>query len=112
MWNLEKVGDDYKAICSNLMENKKEKIGEEVLETFKETNQTLRLFYETFYDFGYKNLVKISENKNKIIERIYLLLEKSNNIEKIILVNLFSVITKTSDFCPSTVALNNSPNIN
>jgi phosphate uptake regulator len=106
IWNLEKLADDYNSICTILAESKHQKMGKDTIELYIKTNKTLRLYYETFFRFNYENLVEIAENRKKICKNIYEAIEKSNKTEKEVLINLYSIIQRIADLCPSTIGLN------
>lgn len=105
IWNLEKICDDYKYICEYLSKQKT-KISKQTIQVFKEVNKFLREYYELMYSFDILKLNKLTSNKKDIQNRIRSLMQARKGNEGILLNYLTSVLTKTSDFSASFMALN------
>jgi signal transduction histidine kinase len=104
IWNLEKIADDYKYICMEIM-RKNTKIDKKVLEMHKKTNEILRGYYQTFYKFDLKNLNRLSEESIRLSDEIKKALRKSNQ-NHLLLNYLLSMLNKIGDFSASIVGLN------
>jgi len=103
-WNLEKICDEYKYICT-LKFNKP--LDKNVLTYYEDTNSLLKDYYELFYNFDI-NKAKELENRSEDLEKNGKeLINKHNLIHY-----LLGVISGIRDFFASTIALNkigNSP---
>jgi phosphate uptake regulator len=102
MWNLEKIGDDYKYICEHLSANKK--ISKNSVELYDRVNKLLRSYYELFYKFDVEKLSVLSDEFKKLSRDIEAALSKGE--DAIVLSHLYHVALKTVDFSASTFALN------
>lgn len=106
IWNLEKIADDYKYICSDL--SKAKKINPEILVLFKQTNELFLDYYNLFYNFNLKDLNEIAKKKLDLDE----LLKKSspkNQDEELLVSHLIGISSKTADFSTSFFALRHEP---
>lgn len=98
VWELEKVADDYRDICKSITDSKDEKISEDILSLFSETNKFFRSFYEMFYSYDEEKASKFS-NKAKDMKtnsEKCLNLAKTN-IEKRLAHYLMGIVWKTHE---------------
>lgn len=110
IWNLEKIADEYKAICLGLSKNNKE-INSQILKLYKEVNEFFKSYYELFYGFSPEKLNKLVDKKENIINGINKV--NINNEYELKLVNLlFSITSKTSDLSSSIFAFNSEELLN
>jgi len=101
MWNLEKIADEYKYICENIV--KKKKLGSETAELFEKVNGLLRKYYELFYKFDIEKLSALSDEYKVVKELIEKAIAK--NDDALILSHLHHIVLKNADFSASTFAL-------
>ena len=106
VWNLEKVCDDYKYICSYLAKEETVSVGNDVLDVYKNTNLLLKGYYELFYDFELKKLNELDIIRKNIVEEIKRLLASKGRRELIVVSHLSNLVTKLADFSASMIALN------
>jgi len=100
--DLENVADEYKYLCMKLTELKKSKdksIKPEVLSLLEKTNETLRLFYESFYKFEPDKFNKIMNVRKQLVKDAHKLIEskKLNAMEFYILHH--SLVITQKIFC-------------
>ncbi|NTV24345.1 MAG: phosphate uptake regulator PhoU, partial [Nanoarchaeota archaeon] len=108
IWNLEKVCDDYKYICSLMLEDRTGAISDELIALFAKINAFLRGYYELFYDFEFKRLLELDAEKGCILDIIYQLSGKGmSKRESLLLHYLHSNMLKIVDFSTSTIAIRN-----
>ena len=100
MWNLEKIGDDYKYICEH---SAAKKISKSTIELYDRVNKLLRNYYELFYKFDVQKLSNLSDDFRKLSKDIEVLLSRGE--DAIVLSHLYHVALKTVDFSASTFAL-------
>lgn len=105
-WNLEKVCDNYADICRLLSANPNSKINKQVLDMLKQANDYFNSYYELFYNFDINNLSELEVNKNEFNKKTLSTFKNSNQIETMVLCKLNELVTKTSDFSASFIALN------
>jgi len=96
VWELERIGDEYKKIC-DIQYSKKSKISKEITELYKETNEFLRDFYNLFYKFNQESGIKFTNKKNTLIKKCESLIPKKQGTEAIILHHLTNIITSVYD---------------
>ena len=100
VWNLEKVCDEYRDICKYVYENNL-KLNKKVITLLRDVNNLFELFYTCFYRFDLTKIKEINNEKKKLLQRI----EKFDT-NLVIVYNLKSIITRISDFCTTTIAIN------
>ena len=78
---LEKLANQYKYICQHFsrLKNKSVEIEKSTFNLFKTSNDMLRTYYELFYKFDSKKLVKMKEQKDAIFDEGHVLLQKNLN---------------------------------
>ncbi len=106
IWNLEKITDEYKAICIILSKNTIE-IQKEILELYKEVNKFFFSYYELIYKFSFDNLNNLTNKKEELIQAMNKIPPKTK-YEVQLLNTLWTIVSKTSDLTSSIVAVNNS----
>ncbi|MBI2148957.1 phosphate uptake regulator PhoU [Candidatus Woesearchaeota archaeon] len=110
IWNLEKICDEYKAICVQLSKNTN-KIPMEILDLYKEVNKFFYSYYELIYKFSVDNLNNLVSVKEAIINNLNILVPKTR-YELQLLNILWSILSKTSDMSSSIFALHHLEFIN
>ena len=105
VWNLEKVCDEYANICNILVENPKTKIRKQLLDALKEANEYFSSYYNLFYDFDMNRLGDLEEQKTEFTKKILRMFKNSSQIETMVLSKLEELVSKTSDFSASFIAL-------
>lgn len=106
VWNLEKVCDNYKYICTQLSSIKAPKIRSEVLKFFEEANSFLRDYYQLFYKFDINKLLDMSKKRGELLSDRQKLFLGKNVDELIVISNLINLIQQTADFSTTLIALN------
>jgi len=104
IWNLEKIGDEYKHICINLSKNEKE-LNKDVLVLYKEVNNLLTSYYDLFYNFSPEKLNILVDKKEEIIEKLDKI-KTDTEYETKLLTKLSTITSKTADLSSSIFALN------
>ncbi len=96
VWELEKIGDQFKYICLFLDEHEKNiKPNKDIIELAKKTNKNLESFYELFYKFNQNLVAEIADSRKEIVEKSnQLFTQKLGNEIKILhhLVNVNQMI--------------------
>ncbi len=86
--DLEKIADIYKSICMYFLKNGADKLDKILLDTLKNTNYLLKLFYELYYKFDVKKAEEfklIYDKTYKItFENLITLKSKMDNSSRII----------------------------
>jgi|SRR3989344_1006388 len=108
IWSLEKIADEYKYICNNLLNNDTE-INLNLLSIYQETNEFLKNYYELFYKFSIEKLNLLSDKKSQILN-LMSELELKNANEINLLNHLNTIIAKTSDLSSSIFAIHHKLN--
>jgi len=103
VWNLEKIADEYKAICVGLSKNSEE-ISKEILVLYKDVNRFLNSYYELMYRFSVEAVNALVNRKQEIIDALNSIRPR-NRFESQLLNNLWAVVSKTVDFSSSMFAL-------
>ncbi|MBI4453855.1 phosphate uptake regulator PhoU [Candidatus Woesearchaeota archaeon] len=109
IWNLEKICDNYKYIINELGKqdtniNLKTPISKELINIFELANNYLEQYYDLLFNFDIKKLNTIDENKKQINSKTSAL--KLSGLDKEILNHLIVLITQTTDFSASIIAMN------
>ncbi len=75
---LEHIADQYKYICSHFanLSSSKIRLNKDVLDLFESASKLMRLYYELFYKFDTAKVVKLKDERNKIIEVSHELFKK------------------------------------
>jgi len=94
-YQLEKIGDEYKYICTYLLDNKKIKLSKETMVFFKRVNDYLDLFYHHFYKYNPNDLEKLVRERTSIINDLRKLFLKVPKEESIVVHNLMNVVQLT-----------------
>lgn len=102
IWNLEKIGDQLKKIVLEIQKRKSIDKNSQIL--LEKTSVFFRDYYNIFYNFNIKSLIKFSEDFKNLKNEIEKEFEKTKN--PLILSYLHSTIIKISEFISSTFALN------
>jgi Na+/phosphate symporter len=97
VWEIERIGDEYKDICHWLGTAKKSKISRNILQIYKETNEFLRNFYNLFYKFDSDNGVELTNKKKSLLKKCRELIPKISGADSVILHHLTNIITATYD---------------
>ena len=96
VWELERIGDEYRDICKEIA-GKKTNISKETLNLYKETNEFLREFYNLFYKFDEDKSINLT-NKNKVLlKKLKSLIPKKSGAEAIIIHHLANITLSTYD---------------
>ncbi len=103
IWNIEKIGDEYKTICKKMSENKNN-INKEIFKIYKEVNNYFNCYYEIIYKFSQEKANELIEKKEDIIDNIQDI--KPQNKQEIQLLNsLYSITLKSYDMSSSVFGL-------
>lgn len=68
IWNLEKIGDDYKRLCDHIATLTA--LDEETLALFEQINKHFKMYYELFYKFNPTALAELSVKRDELLQRI------------------------------------------
>ena len=106
-WNLEKICDDYKAICNFLSgpENSSQSL-KAVIEMLEKCNAFFAGYYTLFYNFRLEELKKLNDDRRRLDRELAELIKKSGVRETFVLATLQSFVVKISDLSASYIALN------
>lgn len=102
IWNLEKVGDQFKKMGEQIKTKKNIDKNAQIL--LERTAHLFREYYNLFYNFNIKSLTNFSEDFKTLRKDIENELEKTHH--PLLLSYLHSTVTKISEFISSTFALN------
>lgn len=105
-WNLEKICDNYKYICDLFKDTKKIKISKDVLDLYESANKFFKDYYDLFYKFDINRLSNLSMQKKEIEKETRKIMRGKTEIELELVHHLLTIISQTSDFSASTIALN------
>jgi len=107
-WNLESVCDVYKYLCNFLSEPKhcKKRLNEELVKLYEEVNDFTRDHYELFYKFDMEKVVKLTEERKRLLTKCRNFFKKEDERGTIVLNHLMDIIYRVSDFSPSIISLN------
>ncbi|MBN2421809.1 phosphate uptake regulator PhoU [Candidatus Woesearchaeota archaeon] len=106
IWNLEKVCDDYKYICSLKIKEPEAIISQDILILFDNIINFLNNYYDYFYDFSFDKLIRLNKEKQEILDKInHLSNEKRDKVETVLLQYLHSNTLKIVDFSTSIIAI-------
>ncbi len=96
---IENIADSYKFICMYMSKpsNAKFRISKPTLALMEKVNKLLSYYYSAFYHYDDKKLVEISEERYKIPEVAYKLMEKSKYTEIQVIQLLLEVFRKMLD---------------
>ncbi len=97
VWEIERIGDEYKDICNWLASAKKSKISKSILQVYKETNEFLRDFYNLFYKFDSDRGIELTNRKKSIIKKCNELIPKSSGADSVIIHHLTNIVTSAYD---------------
>lgn len=103
VWNLEKIADEYKAICMNFSDNTKE-IDQSILKLYKEVNELFVSYYDLIYKFSPEKLNELVDKKNEIANTMSKI-NPSNDCELGLFTKLSTIVSKTSDLSSSIFGL-------
>ncbi|PIN86180.1 hypothetical protein COV19_06190 [Candidatus Woesearchaeota archaeon CG10_big_fil_rev_8_21_14_0_10_44_13] len=81
---LEKISDEYKYLFDYLIKNDYG-VNKEIMDFYKKTGEMLRLFYESFYAFEPKKIVKIAKLRKSMVKDFDKYLGRKNKTDEIIL---------------------------
>ena len=102
--NLEKLADDYKYICHDYFRGEVQ-ISTKLLTYFESVNAILRGYYELFYNFDMKLLVKVSSNAKTLINKLKKELKTCKPQERILVMYLVAILYKCRSFSTSMIAI-------
>lgn len=103
LWGLEKITDEYKWICRNIINNKKP-INQEILNVYKEVNGFFYSYYDLMYSFSVEKINNLSIARNKLLEKLKTIEPKTKE-EAMLAGRLTTLVSKTSDLSSSMFAL-------
>jgi len=108
-WNLEKICDDYKYICTYFAEETKKKqkiiLSKKVLKVFADSITYLKEFLKIYNHFNLNHLNSVVESKNKLIKELHEIIQKDSEQGQILASYLLSSVFKITDLAPSTLAI-------
>ncbi len=102
MWNLEKIGDEFKYLAEHTLDRKK--TSKESLIFLERANKLLRDYYELFYAFDVKKLSDLSDSFKLLTKDIREIMPKHE--DSVALSHVLHVVMKSADLSASTFALN------
>lgn len=102
IWNLEKIGDQFKKIGEELQKNNS--IDKNTQSLLERTANILREYYELFYKFDISSLSQLSDKFKILSKDIETELHKTKH--PVLLSHLLSATLKIENFSASTFALN------
>lgn len=70
IWEMEKIADQYKYLCMQLMREKQVKLRKESVVLIQKTHTLINTFYELFYKFNPDHVATIAAMRKDIIEEI------------------------------------------
>ncbi|MFH1439780.1 MAG: AbrB/MazE/SpoVT family DNA-binding domain-containing protein [Candidatus Woesearchaeota archaeon] len=112
IWNLEKVCDNYKYIIDEINNWIKSygnainiNVSDDVLNVFNSINLYLEQYYNLYYNFNIELMNKITD-MNKSIKQNISMIDKNDKFNLIIINHLNVLLTQTTDFSASIIALN------
>jgi len=106
IWNLEKVGDDYKAICQRFYSYKKT-LPPSLLLCFEQVNQLFHGYYQLLYKFELPQLAQLQEFRKRIEYQLHHI-PVTTPEEFLLLHYLMGLLTKLNDFSTTMIALHYS----
>lgn len=92
--NIERLGDEFKHICS-LFDEKSKIIDKELVKYFKETIEYYLAFYNIFYKFDPALKKKIYLERKSLLQKYNSSLEKNKGMEARFLHHLINIVEKT-----------------
>ena len=87
---LEEMSDAYSFLIREFVNNKR-KIDKKTIDVFKQVNDSLRTFYEYFYDFKKEKAVKIIKDRRKIFANINAM-PKTHGVEDNLMLSRLAVV--------------------
>lgn len=96
VWELERIGDEYRDICKKIL-GKKIKIKDDTSKIYKRTNEFVREFYNLFYKFDEEKGINFTEKNKKLKEDINSLMVKKKGDETVVLHHLSNIRTAVYD---------------
>lgn len=109
LWNLEKVCDDYKYVCSDL-KGSKTKISDDVVSRCSHVMEYLEGYYNLFYNFEMRQLIALN-NRRLVLKREFdsMLKSKLSVEERILTWHFAGNLPRIADFSTSMVAIRHDP---
>ncbi len=104
-WNLEKICDDYKAVCKFLSRNPKTKANR-IVGFLKKCNEFFNAYYELYYKFELRRLTELNETRKNLESEFFKLLKNADYKEAFVLCLLRDFVIKISDMSASYIAAN------
>ncbi len=91
---LENIADQYKFLCNSFYEVKDKKISfsQESLDFSEQVNDILKEFYQLFYKFDQKKLVKIKKLRKQMVKDVFKRMEKCDSFYDTLLLHHNAVI--------------------
>lgn len=97
VWELERVGDEYRRVCEVLAPSRSPKISRETLQLYKEANDFFRDFYTFFYKFSQEKGIELTNSRNRISAKANVLMQKKKGAECVVVHHLANIIKATYD---------------
>ena len=106
---LEEVCDEYRYICEYLYENKKIKLGKEIIKFYEDINEFLHLFYDCYYkEFDEERTTKSKELHDKLWKDSHRIVKKIKKPEEFIIIHhLMNLTDKIYEAISPTFAIRN-----
>ncbi len=93
IWQLEKIADEYRYLCSYLIDNEEVKLSKEVLDLYQKVNGIFGEFYELFYSFSKERLTKFSADCEKLLEIAVKVQSGSKGSQDVIIGHLYVMVS-------------------
>lgn len=109
-WLLEKVGDEYRDICTFLLKNAQIKLNKALLLVYEKVNGLLEDYYNLFYRYDLEKLESIYRKHESIRKELTEMLEQHYKDEFFVVVGLIQIAQRIHDGFGSTSCLNHLAN--
>ena len=97
VWEIERIGDEYRRICTALGGWKKQKISKDILNLFRNVNIFLRDFYSFFYKFEQDKGIALTKSRGELLKKAESLMKKEKGECIIVLHHLANIINSVYD---------------
>lgn len=104
-WNLEKICDDYKYICENVLNQKEISVSKYTIDYFERCLSLFGDYYSVFYKYDPKEISKVSIKGKELIKIGEDLIGETTKSERMIVCTLISQVNKILDFISSTIPI-------
>lgn len=105
VWNLEKILDNNKYIAQQYSELHLPSLSNTTKRLFTHLRSYATYYYECFYDFSFKKLVALSQQKSELEKECIDALLNGNVQERILIHYLHMMVLQFADFSASMMAL-------